>query len=579
MESFLDRLKQRKLFQWALAYVAAGWLVAQVLDVVAEPWGVSGGLVRTAQALLALGFPVVLVLAWYHGEKGRQRVSVTEFVILTSLFVLAGTVLMVFDPLAEVAPVGDESLARVIDPNSIVVLPFLDLSPEGDQEYMSSGIAEELLNLLAQIPELKVISRTTAFSFKDRADLTVPEIATRLGVAHVLEGSVRAAGNAIRITTQLIDARSDTHLFSQNYDGTLDSRDIFALQDSIAAQVVSGLRLTILGELPRLQETDPQAYTLFLRARHIADQEDYETALPMFLSVLETDPDHVPSLVEVAVIYSDQIESRVRPLEEGLRLGHAAIDRALSIDPDFAYAHALRGALLTASGELATAVLHFERAIELAPTSPEILMGTGNFLWALGRLDESIAFYEYVAELDPLYPVNLNNLARVYYYTGRLEDAVATARTVLELSPDFPGARLSLGLSLLEVGELEEALETFESETLPPARIFGLVLANQALGRQAAFDAAFQEIQEDWGALFPGGIAWVHALSGDADAAFEWLDRVEAAMARNALDLPFAPAFADLYDDARWTAFLERVGASEEQLAAIPFEARVPERN
>ena len=205
MESFLDRLKQRKLFQWAFAYVAGGWLVAQVLDVVADPWGLSGGLVRTVQALLALGFPAAVVLAWYHGEKGRQRVSGPEFVILTSLVLLAGVALAVFNPLEEL-PVGDE-VAMALGPNSIVVLPFEDFSAGGDQEYMGYGIAEELLNLLTQVPELTVISRTTAFSFQGQEDVTLREIAAQLGVAHVLEGSVRTAGNTIRITAHAVVQR------------------------------------------------------------------------------------------------------------------------------------------------------------------------------------------------------------------------------------------------------------------------------------------------------------------------------------------------------------------------------------
>ena len=136
------------------------------------------------------------------------------------------------------------------------------MSPDPEQEYMSDGIAEELLNVLAQIPELTVISRTSAFSYKGRDDLTIPQIAAELGVAHVLEGSVRTAGNRIRITAQLIDAQSDAHLFSEQYDRTLD--DIFAVQDEIARRVVSALRVTLLGELPTLQETDPEAYALFL---------------------------------------------------------------------------------------------------------------------------------------------------------------------------------------------------------------------------------------------------------------------------------------------------------------------------
>jgi adenylate cyclase len=152
------------------------------------------------------------------------------------------------------------------DNRSIAVLAFDDMSPEGDQEYLSDGIAEELLNLLAKIPELRVISRSSAFSFKGK-DLKLTEIAKELNVGHILEGSVRKSGNRVRITAQLIDARSDTHLWSETYDRTLD--DVFAIQDDIAATVVAQLKITLLGEAPHVEETDPEAYALYLQARHL----------------------------------------------------------------------------------------------------------------------------------------------------------------------------------------------------------------------------------------------------------------------------------------------------------------------
>ena len=198
--------------------LAGAWLVYQLLNELGEPWGVTVGVLRGAQILLSFGFLVTLVFAWYHGEKGRQRVSGPEFVILTSLVLLAAAALTVFDPFESGDPAATVASAD-LGPNSIVVLPFLNDSSDPEQDYMSTGIAEELLNLLTQIPELEVISRTTAFSFKGRDDITVPEIAAQLGVAHVLEGSVQLAGNTIRITAQLIDTRTDTHLFSESYEG------------------------------------------------------------------------------------------------------------------------------------------------------------------------------------------------------------------------------------------------------------------------------------------------------------------------------------------------------------------------
>jgi adenylate cyclase len=583
VEPFLERLKRRKIFQWALAYLAAGWLAAQVLNVLAEPWGLSGGLERTAQALLALGFPVVLVLAWYHGEKGRQRVSGPEFVILTSLVLLAGTALAVFNPMQEL-PVDPATVVALRDlgPNSIVVLPFQDMSFDGDQEYMSDGIAEELLTMLMTIPEMTVISRTTAFSFKD-AGLTVREIADELGVAHVLEGSVRKAGNTIRITAQLTDPRTDAQLFSETFDRALE--DIFAIQEDIAAKVVSGLRVTILGELPTLRETNPQAYTLFLQARKIADAvspENYETAIPMFERVLEIDPDYAPAHLELAIAYHDMAGHGWMPFEEGFQMATDAAERALSLDPDFATAWAVLGSNLAWMGDLAGGARHTERALEMDPDHPDVLMGAANFLAVfLARFDEAIPLYEYVRDRDPVYLVNLGNLASAYFYSGRWDDAAEVFRTISALDPSSVAASMMITLSLVEMGELEEALGVAESLPVPPFPPFRLIAvgaASHALGQQAESELALQELRDEWGGAVPSYVAAMYAYRGDANAAFEWLDRVTPETPEG-LPATFLPHFSSLHDDPRWTAYRERMGQSEDELGAIEFEVTLPGRN
>ena len=471
---------------------------------------------------------------------------------------------------------GGDATAELIDPNSIVVLPFVNTSSDPEQEFMSDGIAEELLNLLAQIPELKVVSRTTAFSFKGRDDLSTPEIAGQLGVAHVLEGTVRKAGNTIRITAQLIDPRSDTHLFSETYDRALD--DIFAIQDEIAAKVVSELRVTLLGELPRQWETDPVAYALFLRARHIGNmgitQESTETIIPMYERVIEIDPDYAPAYVDLAATYADQSLSGWRPREEGFRMAVEAAERALSLDPDLAIARAMLGGVLVAQGDVEGGASHVAQALEMDPTHPHVVMVAGLVLQTLNRFDEAILAHEYVADRDPVLLFNLINLAASYYFKGRWEDAVATSRTILELNPSDGSAPFLLSLALLERGELEEALAAAESIAIPPVRLLGVALVSHALGQQPEFESAFQELREEWGEAVPEVVASVYAYTGDPDAAFEWLDRVPKSP--DAGEIAFAPLFTDLHDDPRWTAFRERVGQSEGRLAAIPFEVRLP---
>jgi serine/threonine protein kinase/tetratricopeptide (TPR) repeat protein len=470
---------------------------------------------------------------------------------------------------------GDVATAEPIDPNSIVVLPFVNMSSDPEQEFMSDGIAEELLNLLAQVPELRVISRTTAFSFKGRDDLTVPEIAAELGVAHVLQGSVRKAGNTIRISAQLIDPQSDAHLFSETYDRALD--DIFAVQEEIASEVVAGLRVTLLGELPQIRETDPEAYSLFLQARHIGNmgstRENTERVLSMYARALEIDPEYAPAYVDLAAWYAEQALRGWRPPEEGFKMAVQAAERAILLDPDYAYARAMLGGVMVAQGDVAGGATHVERALELDPANPEVLLIAGLVLESLGRFDEAILAFEYVADRDPVLLFNQEQLAGAYFAVSRWEDAAATSRTILQLNPE--AGTLVLSLSLLEMGELEEALATAESMANPLVRLLGVAIASHALGRQSDFESALQELQEEWGEDAPEAVASVYVHTGDVDDAFVWLDRVTLGSAE-ATELIFWPKFAALRDDPRWTAFRERMGQSEEQLAAIPFDVRLP---
>ena len=230
-------------------------------------------LARTAPAgrLLALliGLPIALVLAWYHGDRGQQRVTRSEFAILTLLLLLGGGVFWYYQRTSETATVATPpppSRARLRDRCSIAVLPFVNMSADKEQEYFADGISEELLNLLAQVPELRVIARTSSFSFKGK-DVDIAEIARRLNVANVLEGSVRKSGDTLRITAQLVRASDSSHLWSQTYDRQMT--DVFKVQDEIAAAVVAQLKIKLLGAAPKATDTDPRAYALFLQAREI----------------------------------------------------------------------------------------------------------------------------------------------------------------------------------------------------------------------------------------------------------------------------------------------------------------------
>jgi TolB-like protein len=319
-------------------------------------------------------------------------------------------------------------------------------SADKEQEYFADGLSEELLNLLARIPELRVISRSSAFSFKGK-DLEIPEIARRLNVAHILEGSVRKAGNRVRITAQLIEARSDTHLWSETYDRTLD--DVFAIQDEIATTVVEQLRMKLLGPIPRVRETAPEAYTLYLQARYLGrlhTAEAYRQSNDLYQQALAIDADYAAAWDGLARNYFNMKGIGLLRDEDGSDLARKAAEKALAIDPDYAQAHTSLAWVATYfDNDLRAAARHLERALALDPTDLYILDAAATLLFNLGRLDQSIAVNEYVNTRDPLNPNSHWNLCIGYQSVGRWQASIVSAKTTLRLSPGTAGAQYLIG--------------------------------------------------------------------------------------------------------------------------------------
>jgi serine/threonine protein kinase/TolB-like protein/Flp pilus assembly protein TadD len=460
---------------------------------------------------------------------------------------------------------------------SIAVLPFVNMSADKEQEYFSDGISEELLNLLAKIPELKVTSRSSAFTFKGK-EMKIADIARELRVAHVLEGSVRKSGDQVRITAQLIAADSDTHLWSETYDRKLD--DIFAIQDEIAADVVKQLKVTLLGAAPKAREADPEAYALYLQAVQVARQRtaaSFEESDALLEQVLKLDPDYAPAWTELARNYTEETASlSLRPVDQGIALARETAERAVAIDPDYAPAHAQLGLIALIRSDLAGAAEGFQRALALDPTNLSILSECPRLLSALGRPEEVVEILRYVIERDPVNPRHLHNLGLMLHYSGRSVEAAATARKTLSLSPARAAAQLMVGLSLLKTGDPQAALEAMQAESDQGWRRIGLPMAYHALGRKAESDAALAELIQHQERDSAFNIAYVFAFRGEADRAFEWLQKAVDYQDPGLSDVVSQPEFANIREDPRWLPFLRTIGRAPEQLARIPFHVTLP---
>jgi len=465
-----------------------------------------------------------------------------------------------------------------IPEKSIAVLPFVDMSAGKDQEYFSDGISEELLNLLAKIPQLQVTARTSSFAFKGK-ETGIPEIARTLHVAHVLEGSVRKAGNSVRITAQLIKAGTDTHLWSQTYDRKLD--DIFAIQDEIAADVVKQLKVTLLGAAPKARATDPEAYALYLQAVQLGRQftaEPFQQSDALYRKVLAIDPRYAPAWYGLARNFGNETGQGLLPGKEGFAQAREAAVRALAIDPDYAPAHAQLGWIaMYGDSDLVGAAQHLERALALDPADLRVLTTSVTLLQSLGRLDEALALEEAAVRRDPVNVTTLFNLGYHQRMAGRLDAAISSFRTVLSMSPSNGGAHCQLGIALLLKGDAKGALAEIEQETSEIYKMIGLPLAYHALGRKADSNAALAALIAKYEKDGPSNIASVYAYRGEADKAFEWLDKAVEYGDGGLGEIVTDNLFDKIHADPRWPAFLRKIGKAPEQLAKIEFKVTLPQ--
>ncbi len=585
--SLFAELRRRNVFRAVAFYVAAVWALAQGIAQLGPAFGMPDWGTRWFVIAGVIGFPFWIAFAWFfeftpEGLKRESEVepheSIThhtgrklDFAIIGVLAV--AVVLLVTDRFVLHHGVNEEV---AIAEHSIAVLPFVDMSSSKDQEYFSDGISEELLNLLAKIPQLQVTARTSSFAFKGK-ETGIPEIARRLHVAHVLEGSVRKAGNSVRITAQLIKAGTDTHLWSQTYDRKLD--DIFAIQDEIAADVVKQLKVTLLGTAPKARTTDPEAYALYLQAVQLARQdtaEAYKQSDALYRKVLAIDPRYAPAWNGLSGNFINEAIEALLSFKDGYAQAREAATKALAIDPEYAPAHARLGRIAMADNDLASAAQHLERALALDPANPYVLRGSANLIGSLGRLDEALALGEAIVRRDPVSGAALFNLGLDQRWAGRLDAAIASFRTVLSLGPGSGLAHFEISAALLLKGDAQGALAEIEQETSEVYKMIGLAMAYHALGRKADSDAALAAAITKYEKDEPYTIACVYAFRGEADLALAWLDKA-VEYGDSLEDIVTENLFEKVRADPRWPGFLRKIGKAPEQLAKIEFKATLPQ--
>jgi serine/threonine-protein kinase len=510
-----------------------------------------------------------------------QTISVVKKNGIASVAIFALVAITVVSPMfwPHTKPSNESAHARMLPPpepvqtlatisdKSIAVLPFVDMSEKKDQEHFSDGLSEELIDLLARVPELHVPARTSSFYFKGKPD-DIPSIAKKLLVAHVLEGSVRKSGNQLRITAQLIRADTGFLLWSQTYDRKLD--DIFKVQDDIAAEVVKALKVTLLDEVSFREKgtKNGQAYELYLYSqsilRHQGGKEDYEKVVEILHRAIGLDPAFAPAYALLSSIVSSQAGFLFVPMESGFEDARRAAKQALSIDPKLSEAYfAMAKIQYLYDWDWAGAQSNLQQALRFDPHGGSALGMAGLLALITGRLDQAIELQQKVLDDDPLNADRHFGLGLVFYSAERYAEAQMEFLKALELNPKNPNSRTYLGHTLLAQGATAEALKEFDSESDEESHLIGRALVYYRLGRKADSDLVLAELEKKYAGVDAFGIAEIYAYRREFDQAFSWLDRAYRQHEVSCGFVKAEPMLKALRSDPRYKAFLRKMKLPE----------------
>jgi TolB-like protein/tetratricopeptide (TPR) repeat protein len=553
-------------------------VVLQVVDVLGDQFDWPSALGRGVTVALAIGFVVALILASYHGEKGRQHISGPELLLIAAALGIGGLVmtLVVGGDSPDGAPssaAADQAISGPLDPKRVAVLPFEHRSPDPGDEFFTEGIHDDLLSQLAKVQDLSVISRTSTEGYAGTT-LPVPQIARELGAGTLVQGGVQRAGAAVRINVQVIDGRSDAHLWAETFDRPFTMDNLFDVQTAIVREVTNAVSATLLPEEEQRIVAPPtsnaQAYELYQQARQIwrsgiDDADQLMQAIEAYERALALDSTFALAYVGLSDAAAD-LAGRERA-DELVPLARSSALRALEIDPDLGEAHgSLAYIAHVFDWDTAAARGHFERAIELSPNNTVALHDYGRFLFNFGDLDRSIGLYERARALDPRTAYISWNLGRSLSEAGRPEEGLQAIEAGLALQRDhYP--HVLAAYALFRLGRPEDAARRAELALLNAGSDSVFVLAPVAelrarAGEVEAARAALQRAKSaaDTGGGDPVGIAWAHVALGEPDSAFVWFDRGLAQRSRFILERRLWSDWADpIRDDPRYVSLLRRI--------------------
>ena len=572
--SFSAELKRRNVYKVAVAYAVVGWLLIQVATQVFPFFDIPNWAVRLVVLAIIIGFPIALVMAWAFEltPEGLKRTEVADlaarrdttshawiYIVIVGALLSVGLFMLGRYGFPEKSSSPGASSAK-----SIAVLPLLNESGNPKDEYFSDGLSEELIAALSQIGELKVIGRSSSFRFKERKEDS-RTIGEKLGVATLLEGTVRKQGNKVRIVAELINASDGIAIWTQTFDREL--KDIFAVQEEIATKVASSLKMTLLGSderpaaRPATENTEAHnAYLLghfYLQRRNV---EDYRKAVSHYDEAIRLDPGYALAYTERSEAWT-LIGDLTGQGKTAWPKARSDAEQAVAIAPDLAEAHSALGWVrFFTEWKFAEGLKELRRAKELSPSNPtanDLLMRVLDYV---GNLTEAEKLAREAIELDPLAFTPPFNLARILWFEGKLDEADAAARKAAELQPGAASNHRYQVFIAIRRGDMDAALREAQLEPDDTYRRFELALAHFARKEHAAADAALAELITKSREIAAYQIAEVYAVRGEKDKAFEWLQISFDTHDSGMLGFPGDPLLSGLREDPRYKDLVAKLG-------------------
>ena len=575
MSNFFAELKRRNVYKVAVAYAVVAWLLVQAASIILPTFEAPAWVMKALVVFLALGFILAVFISWAfemtpEGMKRTADVSADEvrsmpywskkkfaaFIIGVAVIAVGLFAYQFLRPPRSTTPPSATN-------KSIAVLPLLNESGDQKDEYFSDGLSEELIAALAQIKELKVIGRSSSFRFKDRKE-EPKTIGEKLGVATLLEGTVRKQGERVRIVAELINAADGIELWTRTFDREL--KDIFAVQQEIANAVASSLKVTLLGADERPVATqatkNSEAYNAYLQGNFYFQRRnfaDYARAVGFFDKAIQLDPQYALAYAKRSEAWTLIGDLKGQGPKEAWVNAKRDAEKAISLDPSAAETHAALGWVrFFVEWKFAEGLSELTRAKELSPANPTANDLLARMIVYIGKRDEAEKQARQAVELDPLAASPQINLARVLWYQGKLAEADAVARKSVELQPTAASSRRWQVLIAIERGDGETALREAKMEPDDNYRRFELAVAQFARKDQAAADAALADLIANKQGVFYQ-IAQVYAVRGEKDKAFEWLQISFDEHDTGMLGLLVDPLIRDLRDDPRYKTLVAKM--------------------